>query len=75
MSSPAYLVSIKLKRCIPLFLLGLSLTSPMRLCSAGESEPGLECRTGNPLFEGWYADPEVAIFGMNSGSFPPIRMI
>jgi beta-xylosidase len=34
-------------------------------CSSGEKP-----RSGNPLFEGWYADPEVVIFGNQYWIFP-----
>ncbi len=30
----------------------------------------MKCHTGNPLFEGWYADPEVAIFENEFWIFP-----
>lgn len=32
--------------------------------------PGAKARSGNPVFSGWYADPEVAIFGNQYWIYP-----
>ncbi len=51
-------------------LLSLSLLLPA--AAAQEIDAGLKQRgmTGNPLFEGWYADPEGAIFGDKYWVYP-----
>ena len=49
----------------PYILLYLLLTA-----CAVRQEPSAQLTSGNPLFEGWYADPEGAIFGDEYWIFP-----
>ncbi len=44
---------------------------PVLACACAKSEtPTTAERSGNPIFEGWYADPEVAVFGDEYWIFP-----
>jgi len=52
---------MKNKLLIPALLAG-SLALNWARAAAG-AEPVTGARSGNPLFPGWYADPESAIFG------------
>src|SRR6476659_5963850 len=45
---------------------GVEVTSNQVSTAARESTP----RSGNPIFDGWYADPEAAIFGNQYWVYP-----
>ena len=47
-------------------LLGFSLS----LTAQPETNPALPQKQGNPVFEGWYADPEAVVFGKQYWIYP-----
>src|SRR5262245_50074528 len=51
-----------------ILLLCLSAASNLNVC--GQTASGDEARSGNPIFPGWYADPEGAVFGKTFWVFP-----
>lgn len=54
-------------RITPFFLLLLTLAS---LASFGQKTKSKKASSGNPIFPGWYADPEGAVFGKQYWIYP-----
>jgi hypothetical protein len=44
--------------------------SALPLPSAGEPATNASAKSGNPVFPGWYADPEGAVFGDRFWVYP-----
>ena len=70
---------MKIHNCFPtplafaVFLMLISVTlclSQAKKTATGQSATGKSKANNNPVFEGWYADPEVALFGNRFWIYP-----
>jgi len=53
-----------------ILLVGACLCAGLPLFAQTPSSPSSKTTSGNPVFQGWYADPEAVIFGKNYWVYP-----